>query len=81
LELVSEHEAIKNFFNFMLRFSFNNDGTGRYNDLAGEGIIVDGLEKGNVENRVDVHHGWEVKLLSIFANLLDYHKWSIILII
>jgi hypothetical protein len=81
LELVSEHAAIKNFFDFVLGFSFNNDGTGRCSDLAREGIIADGLEKGNMENRVDIHHGWEVKLISIFANLLDYHKWSIILVI
>jgi hypothetical protein len=74
MELVSEHAAIKNVFDFILRFSFNNNGTRRCNDLAGEGIIMDRLKKGNVENRVDIHHGWEVKLMSIFANLLDYHK-------
>jgi hypothetical protein len=81
LELVLEHVAIKDFFDFVLGFSFNNDGTGRCNDLAGEGIIADRLEKGNVENRVDIHRGWEVKLVSIFANLLDYRKWSIILVV
>jgi hypothetical protein len=81
LELVSEHAAIKDFFDFVLRFSFDNDGTGRCNDLAGEGIIADRLEKGNMENRVDIHHGWEVKRVSIFANLLDYHKRSVILVI
>jgi hypothetical protein len=81
LELVSEHAAIKNFFNFVLGFSFNNDGTGRYDGLAREGVIADRLEKGNMENRVDVHCGWEVKFVGIFANLLDYQKWSIILVI
>jgi hypothetical protein len=72
LELASEYAAIKNFFDFVLRFSFNNDRTGRCGNLAGEGIIANGLKKGNMENRVDVHHGWEVKLISIFADLLDY---------
>jgi hypothetical protein len=81
LELVSEHAAIKNFLDFVLGFSFNNDGTGRYSDLAGEGIIADGFEKENVENRVNVHRGWEVELVSVFANLLDYRKRSIILVI
>jgi hypothetical protein len=81
LELASEHAAIENFFDFVLGFSFNNDGTGRCGDLAGEGIIADGLKKGNMENRVDVHRGWEVKLVSVFANLLDYQKRSVILVI
>jgi hypothetical protein len=80
LELASEHVAIEDFFDFVLGFSFNNNGTGRYGDLAGEGIIVDGLTEGNIENRVDIHHSWEVKLLIIFANLLDYQKQSIILV-
>jgi hypothetical protein len=81
LELASEHAAIENVFDFILGFSFNNDGTGRCGDLAGEGIIADRLKKGNMENRVDVHHGWEVELVSIFADLLDYRKWSIILVV
>jgi hypothetical protein len=73
--------AIKNFFNFVLGFSFNNDRTRRYSDLAGEGIIADGFEKGNVENRVDIHYSWEVELISVFANLLDYCQWSVILVV
>jgi hypothetical protein len=81
LELASEHAAIENFFDFVLGFSFDNDGTGRCGDLAGEGIIADGLKKGNMENRVDVHRGWEVKLISVFTDLLDYRKRSIILVV
>jgi hypothetical protein len=57
LELVSEHIAIKNFFDFILRFSFNNNGTGRCDGLARDRVIMDRLKKGNMENRVDVHRG------------------------
>jgi hypothetical protein len=74
LELVSEYVAIKNFFDFVFGFSFNNDGTGQCDGLAREGVIMDRLEKGNIENRVDIHCGWEVEFISIFANLLYYWK-------
>jgi hypothetical protein len=81
LELVSENPAIKHFFNFILGFSFNNDRTGRCDGLAREGVIMEGLEKGNMENSVDVHRGWEVEFISIFVNFLDDGKWPIILVI
>jgi hypothetical protein len=74
LELVSEHVAIKNFFDLIVGFSFNNDGTGRCDGLARGGVIAEGLKKGNMENRVDVHPGWEVEFISVFANFHDYRK-------
>jgi tryptophan synthase beta subunit len=74
LELVSEYAAIKDVFDFILRFSFNNDRTRRFDGLAREWVIADGLEKGNIENRVDVYRGWEVEFISVFPNFLDYWK-------
>jgi hypothetical protein len=81
LELALEYAAIENFFDFVLGFCFDNDRTRRCGDLARERIIADGLKKGNMENRVDIHRGWEVKLVSVFTDLLDYRKWSEILVV
>jgi hypothetical protein len=32
---------------------------------------MDRLEQGNMEDTVNIHHYWEVKLVCIFANFLD----------
>jgi len=81
LQLAVAHARVQDFFNFKLFVVFDDNRRRWILSTTGDLVVMNGLEKRHMENRMDSHRRGELETESSFADLVFDLEWPETLVI